>query len=92
MCSSKIITGVLIGAAAGAVLGILFAPDKGSDTREKISKKGTDFTDTLKTKINDLVNGIADHFENAKNEAENMVEEGKEKIASAKSQVKNSLS
>jgi gas vesicle protein len=92
MSSSKIITGVLIGAAAGAVLGILFAPDKGSDTRKKISKKGTDLKDTLKTSINDLVDSIADHFENVKNEAENMVEEGKEKIASAKSQVKNSLS
>ena len=92
MSSSKVITGVLIGAAAGAVLGILFAPDKGSDTRKKISKKSTDLKDSLKTKFNDLVDGIADQIENAKGEAENMVEEGKEKMASTKSQIKHSLS
>lgn len=92
MSSSKIITGVLIGAAAGAILGILFAPDKGSDTRMKISKKGGDLKENLKSTINDLVDSIADNFENAKNEAENMVEEGKENVASAKSQAIHSLS
>ena len=35
MSSSKILTGVLIGAAAGTILGILFAPEKGLDTRKK---------------------------------------------------------
>ena len=30
MSKGKLITGVIVGAAAGAVLGILMAPDKGS--------------------------------------------------------------
>ena len=92
MSSSKILTGVLIGAAAGIVLGVLFAPDKGADTRKKISKKGSDLKESLKTKINDLVDGIADQIEIAKNEAEIKLEEGMEKVASAKSQIKHSLS
>lgn len=92
MSSSKVITGLLIGAAAGAVLGILFAPEKGLDTRIKLGKKGADLKDTIKSKINDLVDSIADQFENAKNEAGNLVEEGKEKVAAAKSQAKHSLS
>ncbi len=92
MASSKIFTGILIGAAAGAVLGILFAPEKGTDTRKKISKKGTDLKDTLKTKINDLVDTIAEQFESAKGDAEDLVDQGKGKVASAKAQMKHSLS
>ena len=92
MSSSKVITGVLIGAAAGAILGILFAPEKGVETRNKLGKKGADLKDTIKNKVNDLVDSIADQFENAKNEADNLVEDGKYKIASAKYQAKKSLS
>ena len=40
MNSGKVVLGVLAGLAAGAALGILFAPDKGTATRKKISKKG----------------------------------------------------
>lgn len=92
MSSSKILTGLLIGAAAGAVVGILFAPEKGIDTRKLLGKKGLDLKDTVKSKINELVDGIADQFDNARNEAENLVENGKEKMSSAKSQIKQSYS
>ena len=92
MSSSKVITGILIGAAAGAILGILFAPEKGVETRIKLGKKGVDLKDSIKSKMNDLVDSIADQFENAKNEAADFVEDGKEKIGSGKSQAKHSLS
>lgn len=49
--SSKILTAVAIGAAAGAILGILFAPDKGSETRRKISDQGKKITDDVKNKF-----------------------------------------
>jgi len=92
MASSKIITGLLIGAAAGAILGILFAPEKGENTRKKIGRKSVDLKDTIKDKVNDLVDSIAEQFENVKNQADDIIENGKEKIASVKSQVKHSLS
>ncbi len=92
MSSSKIITGLLIGAAAGAVLGILFAPEKGADTRKKIGKKSADLTDTLKSKFNDLIDSISEQIENAKNEAEDALAEGKEKATTVQSRIRHSLS
>lgn len=47
--------GVLAGVAAGALIGILFAPDKGIDTRKKIVHKGEDYVDNIKEKINGLL-------------------------------------
>ena len=39
MKSSNVLLGIVGGLAAGAVLGVLFAPDKGTNTRKKIAKK-----------------------------------------------------
>ena len=55
MSQGKIILGVLAGAAAGALIGILFAPDKGIDTRKKIVHKGEEYVDNLKEKVNGLL-------------------------------------
>lgn len=60
---TKFLAGLLLGAAAGAVLGILFAPDKGSETRKKITKKGKELGDEFKekfTEISEQVKGLAE--------------------------------
>jgi gas vesicle protein len=60
MTNSKAVLAVLAGVAAGAALGMLFAPDKGSDTRKKISKKGEDLADALNEKIDDKFDELLD--------------------------------
>lgn len=47
-------TGMVIGAVAGAVAGVLFAPDKGTETRKKISDKTKNLQKDLSEKIDNL--------------------------------------
>jgi gas vesicle protein len=61
--TGKILGAIAIGAIAGAILGVLFAPDKGSETRKKLFKKAKDLSDDAKKKVND-------HLSNFKAEAE----------------------
>ena len=55
MSRGKIILGILAGTAAGALIGILFAPDKGTETRKKIVHKGEEYVDDLKERVNGLL-------------------------------------
>ena len=62
MSSGKVLLGLLAGVAAGALVGILFAPEKGSVTRKKISKKAEKYGDELKEKFNEFVDDISEKF------------------------------
>ena len=74
---------ILIGFTAGLLVGILFAPAKGSDTRETISRRGKE----LKDQFNDLVDSIIDKFDSLKGEVENLAEEGRQKERSFKNEI-----
>ena len=58
MKSTNVILVALASAAIGATLGILFAPEKGSTTRKKISDKTKDFTEGLEDKFNEFVGTV----------------------------------
>jgi gas vesicle protein len=49
--NAKLIGALVIGAAIGGALGILFAPEKGSVTRKKIAGKSEDLAKGIKEKV-----------------------------------------
>jgi gas vesicle protein len=65
--TAKILTAFAIGAAAGAILGILYAPEKGTETRKKMNEEGKKMSDALKNKYNEVkekINSVKEELEN----------------------------
>jgi gas vesicle protein len=79
MSSGKVLLGLLAGVAAGALLGVLFAPEKGSVTRKKIVKKGEDYAEDLKGKFNEFLDSISEKFEKVKEDVTEFAEQNKPK-------------
>jgi gas vesicle protein len=77
--NSKVVIALLAGLAAGAALGLLFAPEKGSDTRDKLSESlknlGESIKETAANEIDNLV-GLKDKiFDNIKSKIQSAQDE-----------------
>jgi gas vesicle protein len=91
MKSGQVMLGILVGAAAGALLGILFAPEKGTVTRSKISKKGEDYAQTLKDKFDEFLDNVTGKFNSVKDDASHMADQGRVKAEEFKKEAKNTM-
>jgi len=77
---SSTLLAFVMGAATGALLGILYAPDKGSNTREKLSFQLDKYRKMLQDLINDFVSGKETPLTSeAKSQGQKVVDEAKNK-------------
>lgn len=71
--TSKILVALGAGLAIGGLLGVLFAPDKGSVTRHKIAEGTKKFTDKLKAKVKSGKEKMEEKFSRVNGEMEEVV-------------------
>ncbi|MCY7311172.1 MAG: YtxH domain-containing protein [Bacteroidota bacterium] len=90
--SSKVLLGFLAGAAAGALAGILLAPEKGSETRKKIAGKAGNITDSVKNSFGDFIDSVKGAYAGAREDAEEFGDKATGKMNSLKNEAKNALS
>jgi gas vesicle protein len=92
MKSGKVVVGVLAGMAVGALIGIVFAPQKGSKLRKGIVDKGEDYLGDLKEKFNGFLANVTDKYDTTRHEAEELASRGKAKYEEVKRELKSNNS
>ncbi len=78
---SKVILGILGAAAAGVVIGMLVAPEKGKETRKRLKKTAGEWADTM-----------SHLWSKGKEAAEDAAQDAKDKARSAKSSAEDKVS
>ncbi len=91
MSSSKTLLGFVAGAAVGALAGILLAPEKGADTRQKISSKTSDLADSVKTSFGDFIDQVKNSYSKAGSAAEDLASKATSKANTWKEDVSSSV-
>jgi len=85
---TKIAGAVALGTMAGAVLGVLFAPDKGTETRSKVLNSARGMANNLTQKVKDKTHELTSRFRKVNEEPDrldNMTPGFKKKLAALKS-------
>lgn len=83
MSSKKVVIGAVVGIAAGAVLGFLFAPAKSAMMRQKMARKITDSAENIQESLSDYIDSTTEEFGSVKQGAVELVDAVKKKAASA---------
>jgi gas vesicle protein len=73
--TGRLVGALVVGALAGAALGILFAPEKGIRTRKNIIDGAKDLADDIKRKMKNEASELRKKAEDLEEQAKDKVEE-----------------
>jgi len=71
--TSKVLIALGAGLAIGGILGVLFAPDKGENTRHKIAENGKKIADQFKRKVKEGKEKMEEHLSRVNGELEEVI-------------------
>ena len=91
MASKKSFFSLLAGLAAGAAIGILYAPDKGGKTRARVKKAAENGYDDLKENLGDLGSKVDEKTAQAKASIKDLRETLREKGTEIKESTREML-
>ena len=86
--SSKAIVALLAGLAVGAVLGVLFAPESGEETRSLIKEKANALTDKAKDKYQSVKDQVLTGKDELVDLKDRVVDQVKSNVDSIKDKIK----
>jgi len=76
---SKVIVALITGLAAGTALGLLFAPDKGADTRDRLAESLNNLGESIKNRASDEIENLSGYkdkvIDNIKSKAKDVENE-----------------
>jgi gas vesicle protein len=79
----------LVGLGIGAAIGVLYAPQAGSDTRETLAESARERAEYLKQKSREAAAQVNTYVDAGKDHFGEYVERGKQAVASGRSQVED---
>jgi gas vesicle protein len=71
--TSKVLIALGAGLAIGGILGVLFAPDKGENTRHKIAENGKKLADQFKRKVKEGKEKMEEQLSRVNGELEEVI-------------------
>jgi gas vesicle protein len=91
MSSTKTLLAFIAGASAGALAGLLLAPEKGWETRKRITDKTGDLAGSVKNSFSDFIDQLKNIYTRAEGSVEETGHKAKAKMSELKNEAKNEM-